>query len=333
MVNSTRDTLDDLGIRTNDLIESLLEGVIITDVRGTIQFVNTTFCDVTGYSADEVLGKNPRLLQSGKHAPLFYKEMWNSLLRTGRWQGEICNRRKNGELYTEWLTLTCLRNNVGRVTHYVGVFSDISERKHAEEEIWHRAHHDLLTGLPNRSLFLVHLEQALVKARRDRTTLAVLFVDLDRVKQVNDTLGHGAGDQLLQEVAHRLRSTLREVDVAARFGGDEFVLFLPDLRRYKDIFKIADKVLHVLREPISAEGHTVNVSASIGISIYPDDGVDVHTLIDHADRAMYEAKREGRDRFKMFLPVSRTGLASRFDRFMRRWARLRKESLDPPRRV
>lgn len=294
-----KDALTALNITAEQITDNLLEGVIITSPTGTIEFVNAAFSDVTGYSLSEAVGRNPRFLQSGKNSPSFYSTMWEHIKETGHWQGEICNRKKNGELYTEWLTITTIQDEHGRIAHYLGVFSDISKKKRAEEAVWYKAHHDSLTGLPNRAQFSSHCEQGLALARRNRSLLAVSFLDLDHLKSVNDRLGHLAGDRLLQEVAKRMQATIREVDIVARLGGDEFALLLPDIKSRRDAVLIAEKLLAALRAPFDLDGQRVKTTASIGISVYPEDGIDVTSLIGLADAAMYEAKRHGRDQYRL----------------------------------
>jgi diguanylate cyclase (GGDEF)-like protein/PAS domain S-box-containing protein len=290
------------GLTLLQVIDSMLEAVMITDPQGLIQTVNSAFCSITGHSAEEVIGRNPRVLKSGRHANIFYKKMWASVISSGSWQGEICNRRKNGELYTEWLTISRVRNDRGEVTHYVGVFTDITKRKRAEEKIRHMAYYDALTDLPNRTLFRDRLTHALTHAEQTHQHAAVLFVDLDRVKLINDSLGHDVGDHLLKGVAGRLSASLREQDTVARLGGDEFMILLTDLHHSEDASPVAKKILESLKPPFHIDKHELYVTASVGVSLYPRDGSDAGTLLKNADTAMYRAKSRGRNTFEVFTP-------------------------------
>jgi len=311
--------LSALGIPLELICENLLRGILITDVAGKIVYVNSTFCELTGYAVSEAIGQNPRILKSGFQPPSFYQDMWKSIKRMGHWQGEIRNKRKTGELYTEWLTISTLRTAAGHGPYYLGVFSDISKQKKIEEATWHRAHHDELTELPTRSLFTAHLKQALTQAKRNKTILAVFFMDLDHLKEVNDGLGHLAGDELLRGVARRIRSSIREGDIVARFGGDEFVLMLPNISRHADIVGTASKILTSLRRPFWFNGKRINGTVSLGISVYPDDGWCVEKLISHADSAMYLAKQGGRDQLRFFLSPANPHRPTTFSKALKRW--------------
>lgn len=235
------------------------EAVMVTSPDNFIVTVNPAFTAITGYSPDEVIGKNPRMFSAGKHSSAFYQEMWEKLVADGSWQGEICNRRKNGGLYIEWLSINVVRDENGKTTHHVAVFSDISERKAAEEQLHRMAHYDVLTGLPNRTLFTDRLHQALRKAKRDQAHLALMFLDLDKFKPVNDTLGHNIGDLLLTEVAKRLLDCVRESDTAARIGGDEFVVLLSHIEAEQDAISVAEKILHALVQPFELAGHSLHI--------------------------------------------------------------------------
>lgn len=282
------------------VFENIGEGIVVTDAAGRIEWVNRAFTAISGYSEAEAVGNNPSLLQSGKHDAAFYQEMWSALQQYGRWQGEIWNRRKNGEIYPEWLTITAIRDDSGRTTNYAAVFSDITARKQYEEAITHLAYHDALTGLPNRMLFEDRLARSLAQARRKRHLVAVLFLDLDRFKHINDTLGHAMGDLLLQQVAGRLATCLRAEDTVARMGGDEFTILLPEIRRQEGAAVVADKILQALRRPIQVGSTAVQVSTSIGIAVYPAGGADATTLLRNADAALYAAKKHGRDTFRFY---------------------------------
>ena len=279
------------------------EGIVITKSDMTIVDVNPAFTRITGYRLEEVVGLTPRLLSSGRHGAEFYRTMWDSIANNGFWQGEVCNRRKTGDLYTEILSLSVVRDNAGAIQHYIGVFSDISLLKAHEEELHRIAHYDQLTNIPNRRLLLDRLAQALARTRRTKRSVAVCYLDLDGFKSVNDRLGHAAGDRLLVAISERLKGVLRADDTLARLGGDEFVLLLTDLVEPKECQQALDRVLAIVREPLQIEDSTVAVSASIGVTVYPQDDVDADTLLRHADQAMYLVKEEGKDKYHFFDPV------------------------------
>lgn len=277
------------------------EGIIITASDGRILRVNPAFTTVTGYCPEEVIGRNPRMFSSGRHDADFYRTLWRTVQTSGQWQGDIWNRRKNGEVYPEWLSICSIRASSGELDYFVATFSDITERKRAEDKIIHQAYHDALTNLPNRVLFRDRLEQSLAFARRMRhQKVALLFIDLDRFKLINDSLGHAAGDQLLQLVAQRLREIGRQTDTLARLGGDEFTILLPDVGHVEEARVVADKVLAVMKQPFVVGGRDIFVSASIGISMYPDDSADVDVLMKHADTAMSSVKKQGRNGFHIY---------------------------------
>lgn len=276
------------------------EAIAVTDVRGNFVSINRAFTEVTGYSFAEVQGKNPRILQSGRHDEAFYATMWKHLATQGNWQGEVWNRRKSGELYPEWLNISSVRSPAGEITHYVAIFSDITERKAAQARIEYLAHHDPLTGLPNRALLRERLEQEVGRARRAERKVGVLFLDLDRFKTINDSLGHAAGDSLLREVSCRLRSSLRESDIVCRQGGDEFIIVLPEIRHASDAANAAQQIIHALDTPIEIGEQLVHTSFSIGIALYPDDGNTTSALLKAADMAMYHAKETERGAFRFF---------------------------------
>lgn len=279
-------------VTVRQLVEAMRESVLLTDVDGAIRMVNGAFCRVTGYAEEEVLGRNPRLLQSGWQAPDFYRAMWEELGRTGRWEGEIWNRRKTGEIYPEWLSIGAVRNPEGQVVHYLGVFTDITGRKSSEERLARMAHYDLLTGLPNRLLFRDRLTQAMALARRERSRLAVMFLDLDGFKAWNDAHGHAFGDHVLYRTAQRLSESLRRTDTLARVGGDEFMLLLGGVTP-ASAAGMAQAVISSLARPLVVDGRDVRVGASIGIALYPDHNLDGENLIRMADAAMYRAKASG----------------------------------------
>lgn len=284
------------------IIDNMLQAVMITDLDSKIIAVNSTFTRVTGYEAEEVIGQKASILQSRKHHRYFYQRMWDTILKTGSWSGDIQNKRKNGDIYTEMLTITTIKNGAGVPVQYMGVFTDISQKKQAEETIKHMAYYDSLTDLPNRALFRDRLKQAIAQAQRQNNILGVLFLDLDRVKVINDSLGHHIGDQLLKSVAERLKESVRECDTVARMGGDEFTILLPDILGIDSITRISKKILESLHPPFHFDGHQLFITASIGISVYPFDSKDAGTLMKNADTAMYKAKNLGRNNFQFFTP-------------------------------
>ncbi|MEI6745137.1 MAG: diguanylate cyclase [Methylococcaceae bacterium] len=273
------------------------EGMIITDSAGIILKINRAFTKITGYYAADVIGKTPRVLQSGLHDDVFYDLLWESINSTGEWKGEIWNKRKNGEIYPEWLTITAVKSHDDDVvvTHYVGTLLDITERKNHENQIHKLAFYDSLTDLPNRRLLTERLKQSISIERRANKQLAVMMMDLDRFKAVNDTFGHAAGDELLKQVAVRIKSHLRENDTVARLGGDEFVVVLADVDNQKDATHVAYLLIKNLMQPfILSQNNQVEIGASIGISFFPQDGEDGEILMNKADIALYQAKRNGR---------------------------------------
>lgn len=277
-----------------------LEGIVVTDPQGTILDVNTAFTTLTGYERHEAIGNNPRMLKSGLHDAAWYRDMWQTLLEQGQWQGELWNRHKGGQLVAEILHIAGVRDAAGHITHYVGSFSDITGLKETQARLERAATFDSLTGLPNRSLLTDRLRQAQSQARRRGTRLAICFVDLDDFKPVNDTLGHAGGDALLREVARRLEDSLRAGDTVARLGGDEFVLLLSDIGDRDEISQTLERLLGRLAEPYTLGGQEIRISASVGVTVYPQDDVDPDALLRHADQAMYRAKQGGRNRFHLF---------------------------------
>ena len=276
------------------------EAMMITDERNRIIAINPAFTEVTGYTLDEVSGRNPGLLKSGKHDADFYRNLWNDVKTRGIWHGQIWNRRKSGETYPEWLTINTIYNPDGSVHRHVALFSDITDKVRTDELIWRQANFDLLTDLPNRRMCHDRLEQEIKKAHRGNSRLALLFIDLDRFKEVNDTLGHQLGDRLLIEAAHRIVSCVRESDTVARLGGDEFTVVLSELPDSTHVEKIAQQILEKLSAPFMLGTDNAYVSASIGITFYPDDALDVEQLLRNADQAMYLAKNAGRNRLAYF---------------------------------
>ena len=276
------------------------EGIIITDAEGLIIEANTAFEKITGYTREEALGRNPNFLSSGRQNAEFYRLMWHTLNETGFWQGEIWNRRKNGEVFPEWLSLSAIRDDAEKITHYVGTFSDVTEAKAREARIQHMAHHDFLTGLPNRFLLMDRFDQVIASAERNDTRFALLFIDLDRFKNVNDTLGHTIGDQLLCDVARRLSLAVRSTDTISRQGGDEFIVLLSDVDSPDAAAQVARKLMQVLGEPCLLGSHQITLTPSIGIAVSPEDGSDLDSLLKHADLAMYDAKQQGRNNYQFF---------------------------------
>jgi diguanylate cyclase (GGDEF)-like protein/PAS domain S-box-containing protein len=276
------------------------EAVVVTNEHNEIVSVNPAFTAITGYEPREVLGRNPKMLSAKTHPPSFYEAMWRSLLGSGRWSGEVSNRKKSGETYVEWLSIKRMFDEQRRQAHYVAVFSDITARKAAEERMRYLALHDALTNLPNRTLFSERLGQALLRAQRDRTRLALMYFDLDKFKPVNDTYGHEVGDQLLQAVAQRVLACVRASDTVARLGGDEFVVLLPTLDQEQDALGVAEKIRQALEKPFEVAGHVFDVSTSLGLAIYPAHGEDAQTLTRHADEAMYQAKKLGRNKVVLY---------------------------------
>ena len=276
------------------------EAMVVTDENDHVVAINPAFTQITGFSAEEVVGRDVGVYRSGSAGDSAYHAMNEAIRSTGRWQGEIWNARKGGERFAEWLSVNTIFNPDGSVHRRVALISDITEQKRSDELIWKQANYDALTGLPNRRLFRDRLELELRKAHRTEQKMAVLFLDLDRFKEVNDTLGHDAGDQLLIETARRIGRTVRKSDTVARLGGDEFTIILSELDDSESVERVAQAIVHRLAEPFRIEDEQVYVSASLGITIYPDDSTEVDGLLRNADQAMYEAKRAGRNRFSYF---------------------------------
>ncbi|MDP5240956.1 EAL domain-containing protein [Uliginosibacterium sp. 31-16] len=277
-----------------------VEAIMITDAQRRILSVNKAFTDLTGFAASSVVGQTPALLSASRHGLAYYDSIWKEATEQGAWQGEIWQRRRDGSEFPEWLSIGAVRDRGNAITHYVAVFSDITERKANEARIAFLAHHDPLTALPNRTLFQDRLEQALGRAERSGSMLALLFLDLDRFKTINDSLGHLVGDRLLQSVAERLQHCVRDTDTICRQGGDEFIIVLPEIQDTEAPARIAEKILRRLAEPFEVDSHVLGTSFSIGIAVYPDDGTDADTLMKNADTAMYHAKENGRNTYRFF---------------------------------
>ncbi|MCM8599175.1 MAG: diguanylate cyclase [Candidatus Accumulibacter sp.] len=289
-------------------LNSVANGILITDIEARIEWANPAFTRMTGYALAEVIGRRTgELLNSGKQDVHFYQRMWDTILAGRVWRGELINRRKDGSLFDEALTISPVTDGNGRIRHFVAIKQDISERKASEARVQHLAHHDQLTDLPNRALLTDRLFQALAQARRDRQTLALMFLDLDRLKPVNDTLGHDVGDLLLKEVALRLRACVpRDSDTVSRLGGDEFVILLAQIERAADAVLVARKLLTALSHPFVIGPYDVRISGSIGIAVYPQHGGDVNGLLKNADTAMYYAKQAGRNCYRFFREIAET---------------------------
>ena len=276
------------------------ESIAITDAAGAIIDVNDTFTVATGYSREEALGQNPRILKSGRQPPEFYADMWKALLEEGCWYGEVWNRRKNGEVYAEMKTISAVCDADKNITHYIGMGTDITQMKSHQDQLERIAHYDILTNLPNRSLLSDRLSQAMLQCRRRKQSLAVVFLDLDHFKDVNDAHGHEVGDELLIALSARMKEALREGDSLARFGGDEFVAVLADLINVEDCEPVLERLLLAASEPVTVGDQVLNVSASLGVTFYPQDSVDADQLLRHADQAMYAAKQAGKNRYHLF---------------------------------
>jgi len=284
------------------IIENALEGIVVTTPDGIIESVNPSFTTITGFTAAEAVGQNPSLLKSGRHDDAFYDAMWQDLTVNGSWRGEIWNRRKNGEIYPEWLTITAIRDERGQTRRMIGIFSDITQRKVTEEHLKHLATHDVLTALPNRTLYIDRLGQQIRLARREEKELAVLFLDLDRFKPINDLHGHNVGDEVLREVALRLGDSVRSADTVARLGGDEFTVIVGSMEHEDDARIVAEKIMQEVERPIEVGGVEHRVGVSIGVSLFPRDGQTAEELTHKADLAMYTAKSSGRDTVRFYDP-------------------------------
>ncbi len=299
--NITAKKQDEKQLRlASTVFQTATEGVMITDAENIIVAVNSAFSQITGFTEQEVLGQTPAILSSGQHDQKFYQHMKQDLATKDSWQGEICNRRKNGEAYYEWLSITAIRDERGELEAYVALFSDITKRKITADRIYYQANFDTLTGLANRNLFIDRFTQLLEHANRNNLKIALYFIDLDGFKDVNDTLGHAQGDLLLQQVAERLTHAVRKSDTVTRLGGDEFAILLAENDDIDAVEQIAIKIQHSIAEPFLLKQQEVKISASIGIAIYPDNGNNPEVLLNNADSAMYSAKQSGRNCYQFF---------------------------------
>ncbi len=284
------------------VFENTLDGVLITDADGIILSVNPAFIEITGYTAEEAVGQNPRMLQSNRHDRAFYAAMWKQIITKGRWNGEIWNRRKDGDLYLERMTISMVRDADGKPDRYVSVFSDITAFRRKDEHIKHLAFHDALTDLPNRTLLMDRINRIMINSDREPCNLALLFLDLDGFKLINDQYGHNVGDDLLKEVAKRLLALVRESDIVARLGGDEFIVVLNNPKGIQKITSIATRVVRSINEPMEILGEVLYVGASVGIALFPADAATSADLIKNADTAMYAAKESGRNTIRFYAP-------------------------------
>ena len=302
LVEDRERALDELKAATEKLMqakavyENSSEGIMVMDQSNHIVSINPAFEWITGYSAEDVIGANPKILSSGRHMTEFIEEIQRSLRETGTWHGEIWNRHKDGHIYVQLTNIYTIFDEDGKVLQYVCVFSDITEKKVIEERVAYMAQHDALTSLPNRALYSDRLQQALALVKQEHTHLALLYIDLDRFKMINDSLGHIAGDILLQLAAQRMRNCVRESDTVARVGGDEFAVLLPTVQSRQDAQMVAEKLRAALEAPFKVNNEQLNISCSIGGAFYPEDGSDGETLTKNADQAMYLAKKNGRNR-------------------------------------
>lgn len=276
------------------------EGVLVTDTQGLIVHVNRAFMEITGYQCEDVMGQRPSLFKSGRHSAHFYQQMFQALESTGEWSGEIWNRRKSGEIYPQWQTIRVIHDDQGQVSHYVAVFSDISAMKNSEHELAHLAHHDPLTDLPNRLLFTDRAEQALASAQVHKRGCALLLMDLDHFKIINDSLGHNVGDQLLKLVAERLSGLFGPGVTLARLGGDEFAVLAESCPQVVQAAALAQRMLNVMKEPFIFDGNQLFISASIGISLFPSDALSAEQLLRNADSALFKAKSAGREGYALY---------------------------------
>ncbi|RJQ38000.1 MAG: EAL domain-containing protein [Nitrospiraceae bacterium] len=292
--------LEDRGLLAYNVLDSSNNPILITDAQANIEYVNPAFCFATGYAKEELIGQKPNIMKSGKHNREFYMEMWKTIKETGRWQGEIWDKRKNGDIYPKWLSISAIKNSRGETVKYSGLFSDITALKQTEEQIEHLSNYDSLTNLPNRRLFLDRLNQALLGAERNNRALAVMFVDINRFKNINNTFGHSAGDQLIKEFSKRVSGCMRKEDTVGHISGNSFAIILPAIEGKESAEVVSRKIIDSMLSPFILKGHKVIVSASIGIALYPLDSDKLEMLIKNAETAMYNAKEHGDNRIQFY---------------------------------
>jgi diguanylate cyclase (GGDEF)-like protein/PAS domain S-box-containing protein len=297
---SNQKTLEDQQRLSSAVFNYSSQGIMVTDVANKIVSVNPAFTDLTGYTSEEVIGLNPNVLSSGQQPQEFYQKLWKSLLTSGHWEGDVWNRKKSGEAFAEWLSISTVQDKDGNVLNYVAIFSDITEKKKASDKILEYANYDALTELPNRRLFSDRLQQAIIKAKRSSHRFGLIFIDLDHFKEVNDELGHAAGDELLIQASRTIASKIRTSDTVARLGGDEFVVILNEIRNAPDLELVATSIVNALREPFNILGSLVHITGSLGLTIYPDEATSAEKLVNIADQAMYEAKQAGKNCYRWF---------------------------------
>lgn len=288
------------------VFSNVQEGIVIVDPEGRIAEVNQAFTRLAGYAREEVLGRDPGFLDSARHSPEFYAELWRTAREAGVWRGEVWSRRKNGAVYPQWLSLSTVNDAAGQLVHYIAAFSDISLLKQHEQRLEYMAYYDALTGIPNRVLLRDRMLQGIANARRHGGMLAVCYLDLDGFKPINDRFGHEVGDVVLVEIAHRIKDGLREGDTVARLGGDEFIVLLRDLVRVEDCSFVLRRILERVAEPVQVEERRLSLSVSVGVSLFPIDDADPDTLLRHADQAMFQAKQAGKNRVQLFDPQANT---------------------------
>ena len=291
--------LDEIKI-SSLVFENTIDGILVTDAQGNILRVNDALIKLTGYARNEMIGENPRIFKSQKHDENFYKELWNAIYTNGSWQGEIWNRKKSGEVYVSKESISVVKDSVGDIKYIIAIVHDITQQKDYENKITDLAHYDLLTKLPNRVLFYDRFEHAILRAKREKKEIALLFLDLDGFKKINDTKGHPIGDKLLIEITKRLKESSRQSDTIARLGGDEFTIIIEEFKNLSSLITVIENILNKISKEIVIENYKLFVTASIGVSIYPNDGYSSHTLIKHADTAMYKAKDDGKNRYSFY---------------------------------
>lgn len=312
--NITAQTEQEAKLRLMAMVfKSTSEGITITAEDGTIELVNPAFCQITGYSEAEAIGQNPSILKSGRHDEAFYQQMWQALARNGSWQGEIWNKRKNGDIYPEWLSINTLHDEHDNISHYIATFSDLTKINSVVQKLEHQAHHHALTGLPNRLLLRARLDHSIQQAARNRQQGAVFHIDLDNLKHINDSLGHAAGDEVLLQMSQRLQKHCRNVDTVAHLSGDEFIVVLDTVRSVHNAVARAEHLLQQLSQPLMIRDYELVITSSIGVAIFPDDGEDIDMLLKNSDVAMHKAKDSGKNSYHLYSPEL---TVSAFERIM-----------------